>query len=62
MDVPAENFKKCLGATGVRYIPMGQANHVQENKEWNLEETIRQGEQKYFDRFKGDRNGNYKRR
>ena len=33
MDVPAINFKKYLGTTGVRYIQMGQASHVQENKE-----------------------------
>ena len=33
LDVPAINIKKYLGATGVRYIQMGQANHVQENKE-----------------------------
>ena len=26
---------------------MGQANHIQENKEWNLEETIKQAEQKF---------------
>ena len=36
MDVPVINFKKYMGATGVRYIQMGQASHVQENKEWNL--------------------------
>ena len=32
-----KNFRKYLGATGVRYIRMCQASHVQENKEWNLE-------------------------
>ena len=42
MDVPA---KKYLGATGVKYIQLGQASHVQENEEWNLEETVRQDEQ-----------------
>ena len=39
--------KKSIGATGVRYIQMGQASHVQENKEWNLKETIRQAERKF---------------
>ena len=47
MDVPAKHFKKYLGATGVRYIQMGQASHVEENEELNLEETIRQAEQKF---------------
>ena len=47
MDVPEISFKKYPGATGVRKIQMGQANHVQENKEWNLEEAIRQAEQKF---------------
>ena len=47
MDVPAINFKKYLGATGVMYIQMGQASHVQENKEWNLEEPIWQAERKF---------------
>ena len=45
--VPAINFKRCLGATGVRYIQMGQASHVQDNNTWDLEETIRQAEQKF---------------
>ena len=32
-DVPAINFKRYLGTTGVRYIQMGQASHIQgENK------------------------------
>ena len=33
LDVPAINFKRYLGTTGVRYIQMGQASHIQnENK------------------------------
>ena len=28
-DVPAINFKRYLGMTGVRYIQMGQASHIQ---------------------------------
>ena len=44
MNVPAINFKKYLGATGVRYIQLGQARHVQENQVLNLEETVRQAE------------------
>ena len=47
MEVPAINIKKYLGVTGVRYIQMGQASHDRENQEWNLEETIRQAEQKF---------------
>ena len=47
IDLPAINFKKYLGATGVRYIQMGQASHVQNNHEWNLEETISQAEQRF---------------
>ena len=46
MDVPAINFKKYLEATGVRYIQMGHASHVQENKKLNLEETVRHAKQK----------------
>ena len=30
LSVPAINFKKYIGATGVRYIQMGQASHIQE--------------------------------
>ena len=44
--VPAINFKRYLGATGARYINMGKASKVQTNNEWDLEETIRQVEQK----------------
>ena len=47
IDVTAINFKKYLGVIGVRYIQMGQASHVQNNNEWNLEETVRQAEQKF---------------
>ena len=45
--VPAINFKRYLGATSVRYIQMGTASKVQYNEEWDLEETIRQAEQKF---------------
>ena len=45
--VEAINFKKYIGATGVRYIQMGQASHVHEEKKWDLEETIIQAEQKF---------------
>ena len=44
--VPTINFKRYLGATSVRYIQMGTASRVQYNEEWDLEETIRQAEQK----------------
>ena len=44
---PAINFKQYLGATGVRYIQMGQASHIETNKSWELEETVRQAEQKF---------------
>ena len=47
LDVPAINFKRYLGATGTRYIQMGQASHTQGGKKWDLEETIRQAEQKF---------------
>ena len=47
LGVPAINFKKYVGATGVRYIQMGQASHVQEENKWNLEKTIRQAELKF---------------
>ena len=30
LGVPAINFKKYIGATGVRYNQMGQASHIQE--------------------------------
>ena len=47
LGVPAINFKKYIGATGVRYIQMGQASHIQEENKWDLDETIRQAEQKF---------------
>ena len=40
LDVAAINCKEYLGTTDVRYIQMRRANHVQEKKEWNLEETL----------------------
>ena len=45
--VPAINSKKYFGATDLRYIQIGRANQVQDNEEWNLEETIRHIEQKF---------------
>ena len=45
--VPAINFERYLGTTGVRYIQMGQASHIQKEKKWDLEETVRQAEQKF---------------
>ena len=45
--VPAINFKRYLGATGVRYINMVKANKIQQNNEWDLEDTVRQVEQKF---------------
>ena len=47
MAVPAINFKRYLGATGVRYMNMGKASKIQTNSEWDLEETVRQVEQKF---------------
>ena len=47
LDVPAINFKRYLGTTGVRYIQMGQASHIQNENKWDLEETIRQADQKF---------------
>ena len=44
---PAINIKEYIGATGVRYIQMGQASHIQEENKWDLEETIRQAEQSF---------------
>ena len=44
--VPAIKFTKYLGTTGVRYIQMGQASLIQNDNKWDLEETIRQAEQK----------------
>ena len=45
--VPAINFERYLGTTGVRYINMGKASKIQNNTDWDLEETIRQAEQKF---------------
>ena len=36
-----------MGATSVRYIQMGTASKVQYIEKWDLEETIRQAEQKF---------------
>ena len=47
LGVPAINFKKYIEATAVRYIQMGKASHIQEENKWDLEETIRQTEQKF---------------
>ena len=47
LDVPAVNFKRYLGTTGVRYIQMGQASEIQNENKWDLEETTRQAEQKF---------------
>ena len=44
---PATNFKRYLGATGVRYINMGKASKIQQNNEWDQEDTVRQVEQKF---------------
>ena len=46
-DVPAINFKRYLGATGVRYVQMGPSSHIQADKSWDLEETVRQAEHKF---------------
>ena len=45
--VPAINFERYLGATSVRYIKMGTASKVQYEDKWDLEETVRQAEQKF---------------
>ena len=45
--VPATNFKRYLGATGVRYINMGLTSKIQTNNEWDLEKRICQIEQKF---------------
>ena len=47
IGVPAIDFEKYIGTTGVRYIQMGQVNHIQNETEWDLEETIRQAEQNF---------------
>ena len=39
--VPVINFKRYLGATGVRYIQMGTASKVQYEDKWDLGETVR---------------------
>ena len=46
MGVQVTDFKKYLRVTEVRYLQLGPAIQVQENNERNLEETIRQIEQK----------------
>ena len=60
LDVAAINFKKYLIATGVRYIKMGQASHVQSNNERNLDSTP--GRTKTGNRPKNHRHGNHERR
>ena len=45
--VPAINFRQYLGATGVRFINLGQASKIQPNNEWDSEETIPQLVQKF---------------
>ena len=45
--VPAINFKRYLGATLVRYINMGEASKVQDDPKWDLDETVRQVDQKF---------------
>ena len=45
--VPAINFKRYLGKTGMRYIQMGKASKIQNSENWDLEETVRQVEQKF---------------
>ena len=40
-------LQKYLGATAKRYIQMGQASHVPEIKEWNLDETVMRVEQNF---------------
>ena len=47
ISVPAINFKRYLGATGVRYINTGKASKIQTSSDWELEETVRQVEQKF---------------
>ena len=45
--VPAINFKRYLGATGVEYINMGKASKIQTSSDWDLKETVRQVDQKF---------------
>ena len=45
--VPAINFERYLGAISVRYIEMGTSSKVQYEDKWDLEETVRQAEQKF---------------
>ena len=45
--VPAINFNRYLGATGVRYINRGQVSKVQDDPQWDLKETVRQVDQKF---------------
>ena len=47
LAVPAKNFKRYLGATGVRYINMEKASKIQTSSDWDLEETVCQVEQKF---------------
>ena len=42
-----ERRKEFHRATGVRYINMGKASKIQQNNEWDLEDTVRQVEQKF---------------
>ena len=46
-DAPAIYFRRYPGMTGVRYIQVGQASHIQGKNKWGLEETIRQAEQNF---------------
>ena len=34
------------GAKNVHYMPMGNASHIQDDKEWDLSETVRKNDQK----------------
>ena len=45
--VPAIIFKRYLAATSVRYIQMRMASKVQQDDQWDLEETVRQVERKF---------------
>ena len=50
--VPEINFKRYMGATGVRYIQMGQTSHMQSDNNWDLEKTIRKAEEKFTTNLK----------
>ena len=41
-----------MGATGLRYIKMGQPSHIQNDNNWDLEETIRKAEEKFTTNLK----------